>query len=95
MQTLNNGLLIRAEQSAHNKNNMKTNSINYNGCSVCEQGKENYTTFRPTHRPKQTFYQYDYRHTNGKLFSTVAPTLEGCRTRRDEWLTKKNDNINI
>ncbi len=62
---------------------MKTNSINHNGCSVCGQGKENYTTFRFAHRPKQTFYQYDYRHTDGgELFSIVAPTLEECRTRR-------------
>jgi hypothetical protein len=68
---------------------MNTNSINSNGCSVCEQGKENYTTFCPAHRPKQTFYQYDYRHTDGELFTTVAPTLEECRSRRDEWLNKK------
>lgn len=47
---------------------MKTNSINHNGCSVCGQGKENYTTFRFAHRPKQTFYQYDYRHTDGSYF---------------------------
>jgi hypothetical protein len=70
---------------------MKTNSINSNGCSVCEAGKENYTTFRPTHRSKQTFYQYDYRHTDGELFSTVALTLAECRTRRDEWLNNKSE----
>ena len=68
---------------------MKPNSINNNGCTECEQEEENYTRFHPTHRPKQTFYQYDYRHTDGELFSTVAPTLEECRTRRDEWLKKK------
>jgi hypothetical protein len=69
---------------------MKTNSINKNGCSVCEQGQENYTTFRSSHRLKQTFYQYDYRHTDGELFSTVAPTLKECRTRRNEWIAKKS-----
>lgn len=69
---------------------MKTNSINSNGCSVCEQGQENYTTFRLAHRPRQTYYQYDYRHTDGELFSTVAPTLEECRERRDEWLNKRS-----
>lgn len=69
---------------------MKTNSINNKGCSVCEQGQENYTTFSPAHRPKQTFYQYDYRHTDGQLFSTVAPTLEECRSRRNEWLRTKS-----
>lgn len=71
---------------------MKTNSINNNGCSKCEQGQENYTTFKPAHRPRQTYYQYDYRHTDGELFSTVAPTLGECRTRRDEWLKKKTVN---
>ena len=70
---------------------MKTNSINNNGCSVCETGKENYTTFRPANRPKQTFYQYDYRdNMDGELFSTVAPILAECRSRRDEWLTNKS-----
>lgn len=69
---------------------MKTNSINKNGCSVCEQGQENYTTFRPAYRPKQAFYQYDYRHTDGELFSIVAPTLEECRSRRNEWIAKKS-----
>lgn len=68
---------------------MNTELINNDGCSVCEAGKENYTTFRPAHRPNQIFYQYDYRHTDGELFSTVAPTLEQCRSRRDEWLTQK------
>lgn len=71
---------------------MTVNSINHNGCSVCEQGKENYSMFQFAHRPKQTFYQYDYRHTDGELFSTVAPNLEECRTRRDEWLTKQINN---
>ena len=67
-----------------------TNSINQNGCSVCATGKENYTTFRPTHRQNEVFYQYDYRHhTNGELFSTVAPTLEQCREKRDKWLNEK------
>jgi hypothetical protein len=68
---------------------MKPNSINKNGCSVCEQGQENYTTFHPAHRPKQTFYQYDYRHPDGELFSTVTPTLEECRSRRNEWIAEK------
>jgi hypothetical protein len=66
------------------------NSINQNGCSVCRTGEENYTTFRPAHRSGAVFYQYDYRHKNGELFSTVAPTLEQCREKRDKWLQKKN-----
>jgi hypothetical protein len=65
------------------------NSINQNGCSVCKAGEENYTTFRPAHRSNTVFYQYDYRHKN-ELFSTVAPTLEQCREKRDKWLQTKN-----
>jgi hypothetical protein len=66
-----------------------TNSINHGGCSVCKSGEENYTTFRPAHRPNSVYYQYDYRNTKGRLFSTVATTLEECRAKREKWL---NDN---
>ena len=45
-----------------------------------------YTSYR-TRRKKR--YQYDYRHTDGELFSCVAPTLKECIQRRDEWLNKK------
>ena len=37
----------------------------------------------------QIYYQYDYRHTDNELFSTVAKTLDECRKRRDEWIAKK------
>lgn len=58
-----------------------------NGVSTCNAlGKENYQTFSPAHKRNKTFFQYDYRHTNGKLFSTVAPTLEKCREKRDNWI---------
>ena len=70
---------------------MKDKSINVNGCSVCANGSENYTKFHPPHRPSSTYYQYDYRHTDGQLFSTVGKSLENCRTKRDEWLINKNN----
>jgi hypothetical protein len=66
------------------------NSINQNGRSVCRAGEENYTTFRPAHRPESVFYQYDYRHKDGELFSTLGQTLDECREKRDKWLQKKN-----
>lgn len=70
---------------------MKTeNLIDDSGCSICTYGKENYTLFSPAHRPSQTFYQYGYRHTDGELFSTVAPTLAECRSRRDKWLDERS-----
>lgn len=51
---------------------------------------EQYERFMSAHRGKHTlFYQYDYRATDGTLFSTVAKTLKECRQRRDEWLAKK------
>lgn len=68
---------------------MTTKSINHNGCSVCEQGQENYIAFIAGAFRGTEYYQYDYRHTDGKLFSTVAKSLEECRKRRDEWLTGK------
>ena len=37
----------------------------------------------------QIYFQYDYRHTDGELFSTVAKTLAECRRRRDGWIAKK------
>ena len=70
--------------------NTKVNSINQNGCSVCAKGEENYTTFRPAHRPNAVYYQYDYRHNDNDLFSCVAPTLAACREKRDKWVQAKN-----
>ena len=66
------------------------NSINHNSCSVCRKGEEKYTTFSPAHRPTYLYYQYDFRHKDGELFSTVAPTLIQCRAKRDKWVQGKN-----
>ncbi|MCQ2105968.1 MAG: DUF3873 domain-containing protein [Fibrobacter sp.] len=61
------------------------------GCSTCKApGTENYEKYTyGIGRRKKTAYQYDYRHTDGDLFSCCAPTLEECRRRRDEWISKK------
>lgn len=67
-------------------------SLNENGMSTCQTGQENYVYFNlmPRLRRKSRYCQYDYRDAqDGELFSTVAPTLEICRERRDEWLKKK------
>ena len=54
-------------------------------------GTEQYETFYSAHRGKKiSRVMYDYRHTDGELFSCVAPTLRECRQRRDEWLSKRN-----
>lgn len=67
-------------------------SLNKNGMSTCQAGQENYVYFNlmPRLRRKSRYCQYDYRDAqDGELFSTVAPTLEICRERRDEWLKKE------
>ena len=66
------------------------NSINENGCSVCQPGKENYCTYNTRLRGKRVrMYQYDYRTDSGELFACCAPTLEACRERRDKWLSSR------
>ena len=63
---------------------MKTDN---NGCSTCPIGSEKYEKFtiRVGHRIL-TKWQYDYRHINGELFSTVKSSLEECREAKDRWL---------
>ncbi len=67
-------------------------SITANGVSVCPDGAENYTTFnlQPRLRAKGKRWQYDYRHTDGELFSCIGHSLEQCREKRDEWLKSKS-----
>ena len=52
-------------------------------------GTEKYEKFYSGRSPRKAMIQYDYRHTNGELFSTVAPTLEQCREKRKLWLNNK------
>ncbi len=62
-----------------------------NGVSTCtEAGTEKYERFQSgIGRRKRTLVQYDYRHTDGELFSCVKPTLDECRAARDKWLNGK------
>ena len=70
-------------------------SLNKNGVSITLiPGEEKFVKCRLSAFKGQIFYQYDYRHTDGELFSTVAKTLDECRRRRDEWVAKKNGVIN-
>lgn len=66
-------------------------TINDNrGCSVCEAGKENYTTFSTRLGRKQVKrVQYDYRTPEGVLFACVGQSLDDCRRKRDEWLANQ------
>lgn len=65
--------------------------LSANGVSTTTTpGTEQYEVFYTGYRSRRKkHYQYDYRHTDGELFSCVADTLSVCRQRRDEWLSKK------
>ena len=69
-----------------------TTRMTINGVSTCQTaGTEKYESFQTSFgRKRRTLVQYDYRHTDGELFSCVKPTLEECRRLRDEWLNLKN-----
>ena len=68
---------------------LTANGVSTTTTSGTEQYEMFYTGYR-SHRKKHC--QYDYRHTDGELFSCVADTLKECRQRRDEWLNKKINN---
>lgn len=61
------------------------------GVSTCtEAGTEKYEKIQiGMGRRRRTLIQYDYRHTDGELFSCAKPTLDECRAERDKWLTSK------
>lgn len=65
---------------------LKMMKTDVNGCSTCPVGQEHYEIFR---KGRINFYQYDYRHTDGELFSTIAITLAVARERKDDWVSKK------
>jgi len=50
-------------------------------CSTCPPSQEQYEEFR--------WVNYNYRARDGVLFSTVTPTLEEARRRRDKWLINR------
>lgn len=68
-----------------------TTRMTINGVSTCtEAGTEKYESFQSGYgRKRRTLVQYDYRHTDGELFSCVKPTLAECRAARDKWFNNK------
>jgi hypothetical protein len=57
--------------------------------TTTEYGQEQHEYFsRKIGRQAKQYCSYDYRHTDGELFSCVKPTLAACRASRDEWLKK-------
>lgn len=69
---------------------MTTKTLTENGISTTKGlGEEKFTQCCLGAFRGKIYFQYDYRHFNGELFSTLRPTLEQCRQERDEWLKKK------
>jgi len=58
-----------------------------NGCSTCKCGEEQFEEYW-SHISNKKMVQYDFRTENGKLFSTIASSLEIARKRRDDWMNK-------
>jgi hypothetical protein len=52
----------------------------------CEQYEEFYSGIK-----RSNLIQYDYRATNGELFSTVGSNLNICRGKRDKWLKRRSE----
>ena len=48
-------------------------------------GKEQYEGYQSGLAGRQMVH-YDYRHTDGQLFTCIATDLERARARRDVWL---------
>ena len=48
-------------------------------------GKEQHEHYY-SYAMRKNLVQYDYRATDGALFSTIAKTLEKAREKRDIWL---------
>lgn len=62
-----------------------TTAMTVNGVSTCKAGEERYEKFVAGAFRGTEYYQYDYRHPDGELFSTVKKSLEECRRARDEY----------
>ena len=57
-----------------------TTRMTINGVSTCQTaGTEKYESFQMSiGRKRRTFVQYDYRHTDGELYTTIAIQTESC-----------------
>ena len=66
---------------------MIVNGVSTTTAPRTEQYEKSYSA---RHGRKVQRIMYDYRASNGDLFSTVAPTLRECRHRRDAWLRAHN-----
>ncbi|MFK2217446.1 DUF3873 domain-containing protein [Bacteroides fragilis] len=69
-------------------------SLNKNGVSITQTpGEEKFVKCCLGAFRGQVYFQYDYRHTDGELFSMVAKMLAECCRKRDKWIAKKNNRV--
>jgi hypothetical protein len=59
-----------------------------NSPNFLEIGKEQFEKYY-SRISKKYFFQYDYRHLDGELFSCVANDIEEARKKRNEWIDKR------
>jgi hypothetical protein len=78
---------FQEDQTLNKEVNMKTDT---KGCSTTAPGKEQFEEFW-SDTVSRPLVQYDYRHTDGKLFSTVRNSLDECRSQRDHWLRRTTE----
>ena len=53
-------------------------------------GEEQHEYYTDRSRKKRCLCQYDYRASDGELFSCIKLTLDACRAARNEWLERRN-----
>lgn len=58
--------------------------------TTLKNGQEQHESYRCSVTRKNRV-QYDYRHTDGELFSCTKPTIDQCRAARDAWLLKNKE----
>ena len=58
------------------------------------EDREKYITLKRTLGLREKrYYQYEYTHIDGDVFTYEKQTLEKCRKARDKWLEKKAEDV--
>lgn len=56
--------------------------------TTLKNGQEQHESYR-CNITRKNRVQYDYRHTDGEMFSYIKPTIDQCPAARDAWILKK------
>jgi len=55
-----------------------------------KNGEEQYEVYF-SHALNGNRVQYDYRHFDGDLFSTIGKSVDECRKEKERWVLRKED----